>query len=254
MLLTPGVRRILVLDDDQVMRDLLQALLSLEGCSVTPVSSGREALQHLGTDPAFDLVLTDVQMPGLEGYALAKALRLAMPKSALLVGMSGTEPSQDTRDAFDAFVFKPFDLQLLRDAVAIANARREAGEGLAKAGGDTEASAPATRIAPLDEKIFGSLNTMIAAPQLRNLFSMALIDIEKRHKRIVDAAAEDDLATVHSQAHAIKGSCGMIGASELQNLAATIEEGASPDRVAIEEIPRACVRLQGMLNSLLHPV
>ncbi len=254
MLLKQSVRRILVLDDDQMMRDLLQALLSLEGCSVTLAHSGQDALGHLHADAAFDLVLTDVQMPGLEGHALAKALRLAMPTSAILIGMSGSRPPQETRDAFDAFLSKPFDLQLLRDAVQTAKVRRAGSEAVASAGESGEDSASTAPIPPLDEKIFRSLSAMIEAPQLRNLFSMALIDIEKRHKRIVEATASGDLDTVHREAHAIKGSCGMIGASELQDLAATIEGGAVSDTFAIEEIPRACVRLRRMLDSHLHPV
>ncbi len=254
MLLHPTVNRILVVDDDEIMRDLLNVLLSLEGYAVALAHSGENALECLGKNEAFDLVLSDVHMPGLEGYALASALRGALPPSTLLLGMSGREPSPEVRSLFDAFLLKPFDVQLLRHAIDVAQGNKDAANSLANAGESSSLYAAAPPVAALDEKIFGSLAGMIAASKLSELFAMALIDIEKRHERMIAAAAGDDLETVHREAHAIKGSCGMIGASELHQLAAAVEEGTTLNIVALAEIPRACLRLQRMLTIKIHTV
>lgn len=110
----------------------------------------------------------------------------------------------------------------------------------------------AVALKPLDEEIFDSLAKMISSSQLRELFAMALKDIGKRHTRMVEAAAAEDLQAVQHEAHAMKGSCGMLGASELQTLAATIEEAPTVHTSAIVEIPQACIRLQRMLDSKFH--
>ncbi len=242
---------ILVVDDDEIMRDLLHALLPTEGYAVTSATSGEEALQLLRASNAFDVVLTDIQLPGLAGERLAESLRTALPSGSLLLGMSGSQPPAATQKCFDGFLLKPFDIQLLRHAMETARAQKTASN---QGKGAQENDVAEAVIAPLDAKIFGSLFSMISGPQLRELFAMALKDIEKRHKRIVEAALQDDLATAQREAHAVKGSCGMIGAAELQSLAAAIESGTTLDTSAIEEIPRACLRLERMLDSQLHTV
>lgn len=254
MPLPQTVHRILVLDDDEIMRDLLNVLLSLEGYTVAFAHSGENALEKLRESEAYDLVLTDLHMPGLEGEELARALRDALPSPTLLIAMSGSQPSAELRSLFDAFILKPFDVQLLRDAMDVAQGNKDALHSLANAAASPSLSNAAPLVPALDEKIFGSLASMIAGTKLSELFAMALIDIEKRHERIVSAVAVNDLETVHREAHAIKGSCGMIGALELHQLAAAIEEGTTLNTVALAEIPRACLRLQSMLKSKIHTV
>lgn len=111
------VHHVLILDDDEILRDLLQALLTAEGFHVTLAASGNAALRLLGGE-SFDLVLTDLHMPGLEGAELARQLRRAIPEESLLVGMSSTEPEKDLDLLLDSFLLKPFDIQLLRDAIS----------------------------------------------------------------------------------------------------------------------------------------
>lgn len=105
--------------------------------------------------------------------------------------------------------------------------------------------------APLDLTIFASLTKMISSAQLGQLFAMALADIAKRHERMQAAAAAGDLSSAQREAHAIKGACGMIGAAEIQALAASIEDGTTLNTSALAEIPAACVRLKRMLESTL---
>ena len=245
---------LLVIDDDEVFRGLLHALLTAEGYTLTLAASGDEALQLLRGGHRFDLILSDIQMPELEGDALATTLRQTMPPGALLIGMSASEPPPGTQKLFDSFLLKPFQVQLLRDAIDEAETRKRAGDHQTQHQRLLDAAVPCSLMTPLDNKIFHSLLAMISASKLRELFAMALIDIGKRHKRIEEAAAGGDLITVQREAHAIKGSCGMIGAKELHHLAASIEDGTTLNTSAIEEIPRACDRLQRMLDTQLHTV
>lgn len=245
------MRHILVLDDDEVMRDLLQALLSMEGYKVSIADSGPEAMRMLPGTPPFDLILTDLHMPGLEGDALLSALRRYMHSSTLLLGISASAPDSSTRAHLDAFLQKPFDTDELHGAIRAAQGDTEIDTTLMYAG---EASpAESQEAAPLDENIFSALCRTFPLSQLGELYAMTLADIDKRLARMQDAANAGDLATTRREAHTIKGSSGFVGATELQKLAAIIEGGLTLNTSAMAEIPSACLRLRRMLDRKLQP-
>lgn len=67
--------RILVVEDDAAVRNFMQRAIQMEGHEVTALSDGAEAWQRLGVArEGFDLVVTDVRMPGMDGVALAEAM------------------------------------------------------------------------------------------------------------------------------------------------------------------------------------
>lgn len=78
---------ILVVDDEEGIRDLLHHWLQRDGHDVTGAASAREAIRVLGTR-RFDLVITDVVMPDGDGFELIPAVRKAQPH-ARIVAMSG---------------------------------------------------------------------------------------------------------------------------------------------------------------------
>jgi len=76
-------RRILAVDDSLFFRQMLVPLLAAEGYEVTAVASAAEALRLRDTGAEFDAILTDIEMPGMDGYALAAELRREGPWQAL---------------------------------------------------------------------------------------------------------------------------------------------------------------------------
>ncbi len=74
-------RSVLLVDDSAFFRDMLTPLIKAAGCRVLAVGSAAEALRAVGADDRFDLVITDIEMPEMDGFALAQALR-AMPNTA----------------------------------------------------------------------------------------------------------------------------------------------------------------------------
>ena len=76
---------VLVVDDEPVNRRVLENHLSLAGYSVTEASNGSEALELLGTENNFDLVLLDVMMPGMSGYEVCETIRKSYLPSELPV-------------------------------------------------------------------------------------------------------------------------------------------------------------------------
>ncbi len=113
--------RILLIDDETSTRQLLAAVLADAGHHVTQAADGRIGLQLLRLDD-FDLVVTDVIMPGLNGLALVEALRAPRPERPI-IAMTGAIAGSElfARIARDLgphrTLAKPFKVVALLDAV-----------------------------------------------------------------------------------------------------------------------------------------
>jgi two-component system cell cycle response regulator CpdR len=116
--------RILLADDDAATRDLVQRALATDGHTVTPTQDGTEALEKLRETPdAFDLLITDVQMPGLDGIALAEASVTANTRLRVIL-MSGFADefgrAEHLQGKIARVLTKPFTLEQIRAAVKAA--------------------------------------------------------------------------------------------------------------------------------------
>jgi two-component system chemotaxis sensor kinase CheA len=78
---TASVRHVLLVDDAAFFRNMLAPVLKAAGFAVTPVASAQDALALLRSGRRFDVVITDIEMPGMDGFELAAAVR-AHPDSA----------------------------------------------------------------------------------------------------------------------------------------------------------------------------
>lgn len=246
--------QVLIVDDDPIMGELLDALLTMEGYRVTRALSGEEALQvaREGT-PKPDVILCDIQMPGMRGGDLASAMAAAradgvLPAETVILAMSGSAPREEELQAFDALLRKPFSVADFTQAVEHARTRasRSTTPRLEEPSGRPLNGQP-----PLDDTIFEQLKSKIDAGSLRQLYDMTLDDVRARLERITEAAQRGDSAVVRQEAHTIKGSCGMVGALELQALAAATEGGSPFDTYTLANFDSACQRLQRMLNERL---
>ena len=116
--------RVLVVDDEPAIQETVAELLTDEGYAVRCAGDGVEALRAVERDD-FDLVITDVMMPRLDGLALVRELRFrgyALP----VVLMSATPPQANLAGLI--FVAKPFETNRLLGIVAsmVRSARRRA--------------------------------------------------------------------------------------------------------------------------------
>jgi CheY-like chemotaxis protein len=111
--------RLLVVDDEPRVRQALARLLAREGVETRLAEHGLAALELLRDDPRFDLVLSDIAMPVLDGPALRERLRAEYPGLPVLL-MTGqdTKPATARNDtAGDSALRKPLDLAELRAAL-----------------------------------------------------------------------------------------------------------------------------------------
>lgn len=109
-----GTGRILVVDDEAAVRGVVVRSLQNLGYSVVAAGSGEEALKLFEQDRKFDLILTDVVMPGLDGRELAEKIGDLRPGMRILF-MSGFNPQTASNDI--EYVAKPFTVATLASAV-----------------------------------------------------------------------------------------------------------------------------------------
>ncbi len=110
-----GTENILIVDDEESLGELLEAILSSQGYNVVKTLSGKQALQALAKD-AFDLVISDVLMPEMDGYQLAQQIHQLYPgmKIQLVSGFSDDLHRRNKDEVLHAnLLHKPFDRQQL---------------------------------------------------------------------------------------------------------------------------------------------
>jgi DNA-binding NtrC family response regulator len=102
--------KILVVDDETIMRNLLLKILEQEGYRTTLASSSAEALEKLETEQ-YELVLSDVKMPESNGFDLLKEIKARWPKTAVIM-MTGYGDAYTVKEALmlgaDEYITKPF--------------------------------------------------------------------------------------------------------------------------------------------------
>ncbi|MFO0977633.1 MAG: ATP-binding protein [Planctomycetaceae bacterium] len=112
-------RRVLVVDDDENIRDVFRLMLRQLGYDVITAESGEQAVTLLlDRDLILDFVLLDLKMPGMTGWECREELRRLRPELPVIIA-SGYDPSPEHRieNAPDVFLRKPFTLQSLKLAV-----------------------------------------------------------------------------------------------------------------------------------------
>jgi two-component system, cell cycle response regulator CpdR len=113
--------RVLIVDDEESMRLLVARAIAMDGHDIITATDGAEALEILGTDSAFDLMLTDIQMPIMDGIALALTAARDFPQLTILL-MTGFADQRERASGLSAIAYdvisKPFSVADIRTAVA----------------------------------------------------------------------------------------------------------------------------------------
>jgi two-component system cell cycle response regulator CpdR len=120
--------RILIADDEESMRLLVARAIAMDGHEIVTAEDGAEALEILNSDPsAFDLLLTDIKMPVMDGIALALCAARDFPNLTILL-MTGFADQRERASGLNAIIHdvvtKPFSVADIRTAVADALSSR----------------------------------------------------------------------------------------------------------------------------------
>ncbi len=120
-------KRILVVDDDQDIRELLQAYLEKNAYTVIALADGAELIQHLHSQ-AVDLVILDIMMPGEDGFSLCRKIRAESELPIIMLTASAEETDRiiGLEMGADDYVAKPFNpRELLARIKAVLRRSRE---------------------------------------------------------------------------------------------------------------------------------
>ncbi len=248
-------RKILLVDDNRTNRSVISRVLENAGHVVETAEDGDDALDRLDAE-VFDIVLTDINMPGTSGLDLTKMYRVLhtdephMPIVALTADAT-EQAKQDCREAgMDGYLTKPVEAQQLLALV------RELTLDATGAGGDRfdERAAPAHEpiperpaqlITPISAhpKYGGASNESVLDPDaldalraldtdeafIAEIFDGFLVDAAATMVNLNQAFDNGDLAAFHDEAHALRSSAGYVGAKRMVRLLLDMRE-CGPDR------------------------
>ncbi len=119
--------RVLIVDDDPAVRDIAAKMLNLHGYRVTVAGGGNEGLSAFKRS-GFDLVITDLGMPGMSGWEVARAIKRLNPKTLVVLMTGWTSRLDDEKvkeSGVDRVIQKPFDVDTVLSLVDEAIALRE---------------------------------------------------------------------------------------------------------------------------------
>lgn len=200
---------VLLIDDDMITREVIATILTMNGYTLHTAEDGDAAIALLERHEFQpQAVLVDVQMPGLNGVPLVKAIRAR--STAAIYAISGSNPPAELRAAVDGFLLKPFGPESLQKLLDEHNRKPD----------DLAASNDAPVVSV---KILGQFRQMMPEAAVREVYESVVIDLRRRAEALEGAIARGDADEVRRIGHTIKGGCGMAGAQQAARLGALLE-------------------------------
>jgi PAS domain S-box-containing protein len=229
--------RILVAEDNSVNQRLAARLLEREGHSVTIAESGQEAVDLFATRP-FDLILMDVQMPGLDGLQATALIREQeratgghVPIAAMTAQAAESDRLRCLESGMDAYVTKPVHVPaLLKMIESVGGGGSSMNIELAGEGASVGA-----QLRQLDEalalsRVGGDVDL------LKEVIELFLDDYPGTFEKIKNAVAASDASALEHHAHSLKGSVSTFGANRAFEAAFALEkQGRSGDLRGVQE-------------------
>jgi PAS domain S-box-containing protein len=238
--------RILAAEDNEMNRVVLEELLSGEAAEVVLVEDGRQLLEQLAGDgaDAYDVVLTDIQMPLMDGYTAARRAREIAPRLPV-IGLTA-HAMQETRErCLDAgmvdHIAKPIELDRLV-AVILQHSGRDPRRSTEASPSSACASPALIDRTALRERFRGKQGF------IDKLLSTALRGYRELPAQLRAAADARDFARIGSLAHSLKGTSGNLCAASVHALAAQTENSA---RAHDEAGLAHCVQLAEVVEHLI---
>ncbi|WP_089728390.1 response regulator [Candidatus Thiosymbion oneisti] len=245
-------KRVLVVDDTAFNRLFVKETLEKVGIEVMEAAGGEAAIAALA-GRSYDLVLMDIQMPGMDGLEATRRLRAdrTLPRSLPIIGLSGKSGAEQIRAAqaagMDDYLVKPIDSALLL---------QKAGEWLSSAPlpdtGKSPGALPMKGYAqpPALDLDLGAQRLGVDRNQLETRFFPTLLqDHEDIPQRVREAQAAGDYRAVQGWVHKVAGLYFYLGADALHAQTKALEDRLEGEGIApTEAIEAFADRLQTTLD------
>jgi CheY-like chemotaxis protein len=224
--------RVLLVEDNDMNRELAEELLGQAGMEVVHAGDGRQALDRLAADSDFDGILMDCQMPVMDGYAATREIRKreawqALPVIAMTANAMAGDREKAIASGMNDHIAKPLDVNamfatLARWITPRAGRAAKVGAGAtATVGGDKLPEFPG-----LDTR--AGLATCLGNPDLyRRMLDRFRAGQQDFAAQFARARADSDPTAATRCAHTLKGNAGNIGATEVQAAAAALEHACA---------------------------
>ena len=111
------MKYILVIDDDSTILSLLSEYLLNLGHAVEVAHNGDDGIKLFNNDHNFDLVITDINMPTLDGNEVARLIRNSNKPETPVIAITGSYNDIINRELFNFVLLKPFNLDSLKDII-----------------------------------------------------------------------------------------------------------------------------------------
>ena len=236
--------RILLVEDNRVNRQLVKQILTNLACAVTTAENGQEAIDR-AKETSFDVVLMDCQMPVMDGFEAARAIKAMIAKGDIakvpIVALTANAMKGDRERCIEAGMDDHFtkpvrkkDLIKLLTCWCLARENQAASSSAQAMKADAnglsiDASVPAAANAGLSSVIDRScLDDMreLMGDQFKTMIEYYLEDAAKYLDQIDVGLDSKDAKTVVTAAHPLKSSSREMGVAELSGIAKKIEENA----------------------------
>ncbi len=217
---------ILLAEDNLTTQFILTRMLTMWGQAVTAVSDGRAAVQRASRE-RYDIILMDMQMPVMDGDEATRRIRGGGASAdAPILALTADGITEHHRRYLDAGC----DVVLTKPVVWTALAHQL--RALTGHGGDAALAGPApardVRPAVLNAGMLDGLREVLAPRDFEDLVRQFLTSVEGYRARLGEEVAAGDHTAAKRTAHTLKGQCGQMGAEDMAQLAAWIEQD-SPD-------------------------
>jgi CheY-like chemotaxis protein/HPt (histidine-containing phosphotransfer) domain-containing protein len=249
--------RILLVEDDPVMQQVVGAMLEELGAVVEGARNGKEAVV-LVAEVRPDLVLMDCQMPEMDGYEATREIRRreegretkgASGERVPIVAMTARAMAGDREECLaagmDDHLSKPFTQEDLLAVLERWLGRERAGSDGAAAAEENGGAAPSTGSGAIDRRALERIRT-IQPGRAGELLQRAVLTYFTSATQLIDtlgsAVPKDDAETIEQAAHRLKSSSAMLGADSLADVCRQLEACARSGSLA--EAPALLAELQ----------
>ncbi len=222
---------ILVVDDSEINREIAKELLEGEGAKVYRAYDGENALTIINNPSIhLDIILMDIQMPGMNGYDTTKKIRenpkfKNLPIVALTAGVLHEQKVAAENATMDAFIGKPFKLHELSSTILrLVNTSKSA---------------------EIDNSNLMIFNEDVGIQYFKSkekLCKFLSVFLEKYHDK-VDILRSDDLDSVRFYAHSLKSEAGVLGLEKLVELTKVVEQNIIKGENSLKNQDALCVLL-----------
>ncbi|TXN46567.1 PAS domain S-box protein [Methylobacterium sp. WL7] len=209
--------RLLLVDDSPINLELAKAVLTGEGHEVEVVGDGAAAVAAVAAG-GFDLVLMDVQMPGMDGMSATRAIRHSkLPTATIpIIAMTANvlpEQVRAFRDAgMDDHVGKPFERRALFETI-----ERWLGAGTSGAGAPVDRRTPT----PFDRSVYEAVGRCLKPSRLEEILRLLIMELRTSFQG--DAALADARSWLRHRAHSMSSATGMLGFTDLAGACHALE-------------------------------